>query len=63
MINMRVLEVELVFAIAALFCSVVEAGLPQITPAPILNERRTDSDAAFEGYTSDFGSCSSNTFD
>ena len=56
---MRVLEVELVFALAALFDTAMGVGLPQITPPPVLNERETDSDAAFEGYTSDFGSCSS----
>ena len=50
---------ELVFAVAALFGTAMGAGLPQITPPPVLNERETDSDAAFEGYTSEFGSCSS----
>ena len=59
---MRVMDVEFVarvFTLVALLCRpVVGSGLPQITPPPVLNERNDGiSNPAFEGYTSDFGSC------
>ena len=59
---MKVMDVEFVvrtFTVATLLGHLVAgAGLPQITPPPVLNQRSGSvSDPAFEGYTSDFGSC------